>query len=166
MSASGYKQTFQGVRQRVRFTSESRHWWREFALVPESRHSASALPPNADVIGCGVGCPLLTHSGHSRRGRRTNPKRTSIATRGWLDKIASRGDSMLSCCEIGARNLTGSCETNWKRGESSMPKIIVILASGAAALLLGACTEQQPGMQSWIEENVPQELVPGAGEPA
>jgi outer membrane protein OmpA-like peptidoglycan-associated protein len=38
-----------------------------------------------------------------------------------------------------------------------MLKFVVILASGAAAVLLGACTEQQPGMQSWIEENVPQE---------
>ena len=34
MSAYGYKRTFQGVRQRVRFTPESRHSNREIPTVP------------------------------------------------------------------------------------------------------------------------------------
>ena len=38
-----------------------------------------------------------------------------------------------------------------------MLKVLVMLTFGSAALLLGACTEQQPGMKAWIEENVPQE---------
>ncbi len=38
-----------------------------------------------------------------------------------------------------------------------MLKVLVMLTFGSAALLLSACTEQQPGMKAWIEENVPQE---------
>ncbi len=38
-----------------------------------------------------------------------------------------------------------------------MLKVLVMLTFGSAALLLSACTEQQPGMKAWIEGNVPQE---------
>ncbi len=31
----------------------------------KSEHPMSALPPIADINGCGAGCPLLTQSGHS-----------------------------------------------------------------------------------------------------
>ena len=38
-----------------------------------------------------------------------------------------------------------------------MLKSLLMLTFGSAVLLLAACTEQQPGMKAWIEENVPQE---------
>ncbi len=38
-----------------------------------------------------------------------------------------------------------------------MSKVLIMLALGSVALLLSACTEQQPGMKAWIEDNVPQE---------
>ena len=74
MSAFGYKQTFQGVSQNVRFTPESRHSDVPNGWDTESGLSMSALPPKAD-IGEGIaGCPLMTRSGHSRRwmGGETN----------------------------------------------------------------------------------------------
>ena len=63
----------------------------------------------------------------------------------------------LPCCEIGGRSLIDSCEIEWEREESPMLKVLVMLTFGSAALLLSACTEQQPGMKAWIEGNVPQE---------
>ncbi len=49
MSASGYKQTFQGVSQNVRFAPQSGHCPREIAVFPESGHWMTALPPKADI---------------------------------------------------------------------------------------------------------------------
>ncbi len=63
MSAYGYKQTYSRQLANVRFTSESGHYRRKISALPESRHSVSALPPKADINGCGAGCPLMTRSG-------------------------------------------------------------------------------------------------------
>jgi len=46
MSASGYRQTYGEVRQRVRFTPKSRHYWQIIPSHSESGHSMSALPPH------------------------------------------------------------------------------------------------------------------------
>ncbi len=49
MSASGYKQTFQGVSQNVRFTPESGHCQRKNGKDSESGHPMSAITPKADM---------------------------------------------------------------------------------------------------------------------
>ena len=56
----------------------------------------SALPPIADVNGCGAGCPLVTHSGHLPRAhpldRANGHKRTFSTAR----KIPPKQDFFLS----------------------------------------------------------------------
>ncbi len=49
MSASGYKRTYSGQLANDRFTPNSGHCQRKMALVPESGHWMSALPPKADI---------------------------------------------------------------------------------------------------------------------
>ncbi len=64
MSASGYKQTFQGVSQNVRFAPESRHPEAQERFGLKKRTLDVRFAPIAD-IGEGIAeCPLMTQSGH------------------------------------------------------------------------------------------------------
>ncbi len=119
-STDGYKRTCGGVRQGVRFTSESRHKRRKIASVPESGHRMSAYPPIAAIGRCQWARPLSWVKRPSTTSRR-RPHRRGANGR----DPRSMGDSRGACCRshlASPKRRTALNGEEWCRRQESNPR--------------------------------------------